>query len=159
MGQVLDAVHALDGVVQVHEGGAVAGRAADVGSEDRVAARQEELEDTCKVGTVLAFRAAVRVDNDRRRRAGGARSFVEPRRNLPAIESGIVDQLWLDELAERDASAAGVSELARLVGASRPKVNAALGMLETAGAIKRTMDRLFCDPVKLAELARRDDAW
>jgi CRP/FNR family cyclic AMP-dependent transcriptional regulator len=50
------------------------------------------------------------------------------------------------------------SELARLVGASRPKVNAALGVLETAGAIKRTLDRLFCDPVKLAELARRDDA-
>ncbi len=50
------------------------------------------------------------------------------------------------------------SELARLVGASRPKVNAALGFLESAGAIKRTQDRLFCDPVKLAELARRDDA-
>jgi CRP/FNR family transcriptional regulator, cyclic AMP receptor protein len=50
------------------------------------------------------------------------------------------------------------SELARLVGASRPKVNAALGVLETTGAIKRTPDRLFCDPVKLAELARRDDA-
>jgi CRP/FNR family transcriptional regulator, cyclic AMP receptor protein len=50
------------------------------------------------------------------------------------------------------------SELAQLVGASRPKVNAALGMLETAGAVKRTLDRLFCDPVKLAELARRDDA-
>jgi CRP/FNR family cyclic AMP-dependent transcriptional regulator len=50
------------------------------------------------------------------------------------------------------------SELARLVGASRPKVNAAMGVLETAGAIRRTLDRLFCDPVKLAELARRDDA-
>jgi DNA-binding GntR family transcriptional regulator len=50
------------------------------------------------------------------------------------------------------------TELARLVGASRPKVNAALGVLETSGAIKRTLDRLFCDPVKLAELARRDDA-
>jgi CRP/FNR family cyclic AMP-dependent transcriptional regulator len=50
------------------------------------------------------------------------------------------------------------SELARLVGASRPKVNTALGVLETAGAIKRTLDRIFCDPVKLAEFARRDDA-
>jgi len=49
-------------------------------------------------------------------------------------------------------------ELAQLLGASRPKVNAALGTLESAGAVKRTLDRLFCDPAKLAEIARRDDA-
>jgi CRP-like cAMP-binding protein len=50
------------------------------------------------------------------------------------------------------------SELAQLLGASRPKVNAALGTLEAAGALKRTQDRLFCDPAKLAEIARQDDA-
>ncbi len=49
-------------------------------------------------------------------------------------------------------------ELAQLLGASRPKVNIALGELESAGAIVRTLDRLFCDPVKLAEIARLDDA-
>jgi CRP/FNR family cyclic AMP-dependent transcriptional regulator len=49
-------------------------------------------------------------------------------------------------------------ELAQLLGASRPKVNAALGTLEAAGAIKRTLDRLFCDPDKLAEIAQRDNA-
>jgi CRP/FNR family transcriptional regulator, cyclic AMP receptor protein len=49
------------------------------------------------------------------------------------------------------------SELAQLLGASRPKVNAALGTLEAAGAIKRTQDRLFCDPVKLSEFARHDE--
>jgi CRP/FNR family cyclic AMP-dependent transcriptional regulator len=45
-------------------------------------------------------------------------------------------------------------ELAQLLGASRPKVNSALGELESAGAIVRTLDRLFCDPDKLAEIAR-----
>jgi CRP/FNR family cyclic AMP-dependent transcriptional regulator len=49
-------------------------------------------------------------------------------------------------------------ELAQLLGASRPKVNAALGELETAGAIVRTLDRFFCDRDKLAELARSVDA-
>jgi CRP/FNR family transcriptional regulator, cyclic AMP receptor protein len=47
------------------------------------------------------------------------------------------------------------SELSQLLGASRPKVNAAMGLLEQAGAIKRTLDRLFCDPGKLGEIARR----
>jgi CRP-like cAMP-binding protein len=45
-------------------------------------------------------------------------------------------------------------ELAQLLGASRPKVNTALGVLESADAIKRTLDRIFCDPVKLAQIAR-----
>ena len=49
-------------------------------------------------------------------------------------------------------------ELALLLGASRPKVNEALGTLESAGAIGRTLDRIFCDPVKLAEIARQTDA-
>jgi CRP-like cAMP-binding protein len=48
-------------------------------------------------------------------------------------------------------------ELAQLLGASRPKVNAALGELEASGAIGRTLDRFFCDPAKLAEVARLDD--
>ncbi len=50
------------------------------------------------------------------------------------------------------------SELARLLGASRPKVNAALGVLEFAGAIRRTLDRLFCDPAMLAQIAQDDEA-
>ena len=49
-------------------------------------------------------------------------------------------------------------ELAQLLGASRPKVNAALGVLENAGAITRTMDRFFCDPAKLSQVARQGDA-
>jgi len=48
-------------------------------------------------------------------------------------------------------------ELAQLLGASRPKVNVAMGSLEKAGAVGRTLDRLFCDPVKLAEIAERQD--
>ena len=43
-------------------------------------------------------------------------------------------------------------ELALLLGASRPKINEALGKLEETGAIGRTLDRIFCDPVKLAEV-------
>lgn len=48
-------------------------------------------------------------------------------------------------------------ELAQLLGASRPKVNMALGFLEEAGAIGRTSDRLFCDPAILADIAERTD--
>ena len=44
-------------------------------------------------------------------------------------------------------------ELAQLLAASHPKVNVALGFLETEGAIKRTADRLFCDPAILARIA------
>jgi CRP/FNR family cyclic AMP-dependent transcriptional regulator len=46
-------------------------------------------------------------------------------------------------------------ELSHLLGASRPKVNAAMGQLEKAGAVGRTLDRVFCDPDKLAEIANR----
>jgi CRP/FNR family transcriptional regulator, cyclic AMP receptor protein len=49
-------------------------------------------------------------------------------------------------------------ELGLLLGASRPKINAALGALEQAGAIGRTQDRMFCDPAKLALVAQRSDA-
>jgi CRP/FNR family cyclic AMP-dependent transcriptional regulator len=48
-------------------------------------------------------------------------------------------------------------ELALLLGASRPKINLALGVLESAGAIGRTSDRLFCDPEKLAVIAQQND--
>ena len=48
-------------------------------------------------------------------------------------------------------------ELAQLLGASRPKVNIALGFLEEAGAIGRTSDRLFCDPAILARIAEKTD--
>jgi hypothetical protein len=41
---------------------------------------------------------------------------------------------------------------ALLLGASHQKINAAVGMLEDARAIGRTLDR-FCDPVKLVEIA------
>jgi CRP-like cAMP-binding protein len=49
-------------------------------------------------------------------------------------------------------------ELALLLGASRPKINAALATLEEAGALGRTSDRLFCDRAKLAALAQWDFA-
>ena len=48
------------------------------------------------------------------------------------------------------------TELAQLLGASRPKLNAALGELERVGAVKRTSDRLFCDRAKLAQIAQLD---
>jgi CRP/FNR family transcriptional regulator, cyclic AMP receptor protein len=50
------------------------------------------------------------------------------------------------------------TELAILLGASRTKINAALGTLENAGAIGRTSDRLFCDRAKLELIAQRADA-
>jgi CRP-like cAMP-binding protein len=45
-------------------------------------------------------------------------------------------------------------ELSQLLGASRPKVNAAIASLEKAGAVRRTLDRLFCDPAALARIAQ-----
>jgi CRP-like cAMP-binding protein len=48
-------------------------------------------------------------------------------------------------------------ELAQLLGASRPKVNAAISSLGKAGAVGRTLDRLFCDPEKLAGIIARWD--
>ena len=47
-------------------------------------------------------------------------------------------------------------ELALLLGASRSKVNVALGALENAGAVHRTSDRIFCEPAKLALVAQRN---
>ena len=45
------------------------------------------------------------------------------------------------------------SELAAILGASRPKVNRAIAELELAGAIKRTGDVLECDPDLLETFA------
>jgi CRP/FNR family cyclic AMP-dependent transcriptional regulator len=50
------------------------------------------------------------------------------------------------------------SEIALLLGASRPKINEALGALEKADAIGRTIDRVFCDPTKLLKIAHSSDA-
>lgn len=44
-------------------------------------------------------------------------------------------------------------ELALLVGASRPKVNAALAMLEASGAIERQDGRVLCDLEELTNIA------
>lgn len=49
------------------------------------------------------------------------------------------------------------TELAQLLGASRPKVNTALGRLEALSAIRRTSDRIWCDPARLARLAESGD--
>jgi CRP-like cAMP-binding protein len=48
------------------------------------------------------------------------------------------------------------SEIASLIGASRQKVNAALGFLEEAGAISRRGRRIACDPALLAQIAAPD---
>jgi CRP/FNR family transcriptional regulator, cyclic AMP receptor protein len=47
-------------------------------------------------------------------------------------------------------------ELAPLIGASRQKVNAALGLLEDAGAVRRLGRRMACDPALLARIATPD---
>lgn len=45
------------------------------------------------------------------------------------------------------------SELALLIGASRPKVNTALSMLETSGALERNGSRIVCDIEELQAIA------
>ena len=49
------------------------------------------------------------------------------------------------------------SELALLVGASRPKVNAALQLLESEGAIERRGQQVICDIIALSGIGRLDD--
>jgi CRP/FNR family transcriptional regulator, cyclic AMP receptor protein len=49
------------------------------------------------------------------------------------------------------------TELAQLLGASRAKINTALGALEKAGAVRRTADGLLCDPGKLSRLSGMTD--
>lgn len=49
------------------------------------------------------------------------------------------------------------SELALLVGASRPKVNAALQMLEGGGAIERRGQLVVCDVAALSEIGGKDE--
>ncbi len=51
------------------------------------------------------------------------------------------------------------TEIAQLLGASRPKVNGALAKLEQAGALRRTADRLFCDRARLTEIAETGHAF
>ena len=48
------------------------------------------------------------------------------------------------------------SELALLIGASRPKVNTALSMLESGGAITRNGNKLTCDIDELENIAGQD---
>lgn len=48
------------------------------------------------------------------------------------------------------------SELALLIGASRPKVNTALSMLETGGAINRTGNKLGCNLEELSNIAGQE---
>jgi CRP-like cAMP-binding protein len=50
------------------------------------------------------------------------------------------------------------TEIAQLLGATRPKVNVALGKLEQAGALRRTSDRLFCDRGLLERIAEAGHA-
>jgi CRP/FNR family cyclic AMP-dependent transcriptional regulator len=49
------------------------------------------------------------------------------------------------------------SELALLVGASRPKVNAALGLLEAEGAIERRGQQVVCNVAALSGIGRVDE--
>jgi len=48
------------------------------------------------------------------------------------------------------------SELALLIGASRPKVNTALSLLETSGALERSGARIVCDIEELQLIAGTD---
>ncbi len=50
------------------------------------------------------------------------------------------------------------SEIAGLIGASRPKVNAAFGALEQQGAIRRDGKKLLCRMALLSEIAEAQDA-
>ena len=45
------------------------------------------------------------------------------------------------------------SELALLIGASRPKVNTALSVLEDSGALERSGSRITCDIEELQAIA------
>jgi CRP-like cAMP-binding protein len=75
-------------------------------------------------------------------------------------------RLLLDTLEERQAGGAGKvttlalgisqNELALLMGSTRQRANAALTVLERAGAIRRSGDTLDCNLVALRRIAQRD---
>ena len=48
------------------------------------------------------------------------------------------------------------SELALLIGASRPKVNTALSLLEANGAVERQDGKIVCDMEELRMIAGSD---
>jgi len=50
------------------------------------------------------------------------------------------------------------TEIAQLLGATRSKVNVALGKLEAAGALRRTPDRVFCYRDKLMRISTAANA-
>src|SRR5262249_41632316 len=124
---------------------AVATGAADVRSEDRVAAGEEVLEEGGEVGPRLALRPAVRVDNHR----PGLLRRVPPRWDLPLVEGLVVNQLRLDELRERQAGAGGVGKLTQFVGIEVPDPNVAV--------IARSVERESQLTVVAGELECRHD--
>ena len=73
-----------------------------------------------------------------------ARFFLAAaRQKSPELEEGRVEiQLPMSQ-----------SELALLIGASRPKVNTALSLLEASGALERNGTQIVCDLVELQMIA------
>jgi predicted XRE-type DNA-binding protein len=77
-----------------------------------------------------------------------ARSVSDATLLLSALIGQILQRVALDLSFSQ-------SELSQLLGASRPKVDAVMDLPEQVGAIKRTLDRMFCDPGKFGKIARR----
>jgi CRP-like cAMP-binding protein len=72
--------------------------------------------------------------------------YLLARVQLPAVDADCCATATVDLSISQ-------SELASLIGASRQKTNAALGLLEDAGAISRRGRAVVCDAKKLAEIA------
>jgi CRP/FNR family cyclic AMP-dependent transcriptional regulator len=78
---------------------------------------------------------------------------------------GRIARFLLSELRSGDGGAMGrqvelelsQSDLAELLGASRPKVNQAIATLEKTGAIRRTGKTFICHETRLAAIADPDD--
>ncbi len=74
---------------------------------------------------------------------------------------GRIARLLLSQLRQEDGRLGGhrieldlnQSDIAELLGASRPKVNQAIATLEKAGAIRRDGKTIFCNETKLAAIA------
>lgn len=83
---------------------------------------------------------------------------------LYGLEGRIARFLLLQLPTEQDVGARrrvevdlSQSDMAELLGASRPKVNQAIASLEKAGAIRREGKTFFCNETKLAAIADPDE--
>ena len=149
------------------EAGTVFGEIAMLDGGPRTADATAVAKSTAATLSTAAFH---RLSETRPQMATAAMSFLcrrlrEADQQLEAIALYPIEirlaRFFLAAARQKDAQSAGKvtidlgmsqSELALLIGASRPKVNTALSMLEDGGAITRSGNKIVCDVTALVDM-------